>query len=206
MRGLNKERRQPPQKRMSTSAPQIAAPRQLEKQVKKTFTSVDGMELKSLPPFSKEYMNKEITDCDGTISIPCVGTVYTFCKIRLATLFLLMQEKFSNQITVISIDELKKDVASLKWDIRMSVVKKTETDNIIEKAVGKTTEVPLKAQVANQRAATQPQSSPGKKHVNFYSYTKIKAIKVIFYIQLHFKYIFCFFYIFVKKATKFSCK
>jgi len=38
-------------------------------------------------------MNKEITDCDGTISIPFVGTVYKFCKIRLATLFLLLQQK-----------------------------------------------------------------------------------------------------------------
>jgi len=72
MRSLNKERKQPPQTRMSTSALQIAAHRQLEKQVKKTFTSVDGMELKSLPFFSKEYMNKKITDCDGTISIPFV--------------------------------------------------------------------------------------------------------------------------------------
>jgi len=72
MKGLNKEERQPPQNRMSTSAPQIAAPRQVEKQVQKTFTLVDGMKLKSLPHFSKEYMNKEITYCDGTISIPFI--------------------------------------------------------------------------------------------------------------------------------------
>jgi len=48
-----------------------------------------------------------------------------------------------------------------------------ETDDIIKKAVGQTTEVPLKAQEANQRAATETQSSPGKKHVKFYSYKKI---------------------------------
>jgi len=62
---------------------------------------------------------------------------------------------------------LKKDIASLKWDIRKSGIKKTETDDIIKKAVGQTTEVPLKAQEANQRAATETQSSPGKKHVTF---------------------------------------
>jgi len=88
---------------------------------------------------------------------------------------------------------LKKDIASLKWDIKELRVKKTETDDIIKKAVGQITEVSLKAQEANQRAATETQSSPGKKHVNFYSYKTIKAIKVIFYIQLHFKYIYCFF-------------
>jgi len=55
---------------MSTSAPQNAAPRQVDqKQMRKTFTSVDGMEWKSLPLFSKEYINREITDCDGTISV-----------------------------------------------------------------------------------------------------------------------------------------
>jgi len=51
-----------------------------------------------------------------------------------------------------------------------------ETDDVIKKVVGQITEVPLKAQKANQRAATKPQSSSGKKHVNFYSYKKIKAI------------------------------
>jgi len=68
---------------------------------------------------------------------------------------------------------LKKDIASLKWDIEELRVKKMETDDIIKKAVGQTTEVPLKAQEANQRAATETQSSPGKKHVKFYSYKKI---------------------------------
>jgi len=70
MKGLNKERRQSPQNRMSTSAPQNAAPKQVDqKQMQKIFTSGDGMKWESLPLFSKEYKNREITDSDGTISI-----------------------------------------------------------------------------------------------------------------------------------------
>jgi len=69
MKGLNKERRQSPQNKMDTSARQNTAFRQVEKPMQKTFTSVDGVELKSLPLFSKEIMNNEITDCNGTISI-----------------------------------------------------------------------------------------------------------------------------------------
>ena len=39
-------------------------------------------------------MNKEITDCDGKISIPFVKTVYEFCKLRLTLLLLLQQKVF----------------------------------------------------------------------------------------------------------------
>jgi len=45
-----------------------------------TLTSVDRMKLKSLPLFSKEIMNKEITDCDGTISIHVVEQFLNFAK------------------------------------------------------------------------------------------------------------------------------
>jgi len=48
---------------------QNTAPRQVKKKIQKTLASVDGMELKALLISSKELtMNKEITDCDGTIS------------------------------------------------------------------------------------------------------------------------------------------
>jgi len=57
---------------------------------------------------------------------------------------------------------LKKDIASLKWDIKELEVKETKADDIIKKAVGQIGEVTLKAQEANQRAATQPQISHSK--------------------------------------------
>jgi len=56
---------------------------------------------------------------------------------------------------------LKKDIASLKWDIKVLGVKKTEADNIIKKAVEQISDIPIKAQEANQRASTKPQILPG---------------------------------------------
>jgi len=57
---------------------------------------------------------------------------------------------------------LKKDIASLDWDIKKFEVKKTEADDIIKKAVEQNSEVPLKAHEPNQRASTKPQISHGK--------------------------------------------
>jgi len=82
---------------------------------------------------------------------------------------------------------LKKDIASLKWDFKKLRVNRTEADNITKRAVEQISEVPLKAQDANQRASTKPQISPGRIIFQYsYSYNKIKPIKVIFHTQLRF--------------------
>jgi len=57
---------------------------------------------------------------------------------------------------------LKKDIASLKWDIKKLGGKKTEAGDIIKRAVEQISDIPIKAQKANQRASTKPQILPGK--------------------------------------------
>jgi len=54
IKGLGKERRQSSQNKVNTLPRQNTAPRQVEKQMQKTLTSVDEMELKSLPLTSKD--------------------------------------------------------------------------------------------------------------------------------------------------------
>jgi len=57
---------------------------------------------------------------------------------------------------------LKKDIASLKWDIKKLVGKKTEADDIVKRAVEQISDMPIKAQKANQRASSKPQILPGR--------------------------------------------
>jgi len=99
---------------------------------------------------------------------------------------------------------LDRELNSLKWNVKELERKKKEADARIQTDVEQINELPLENQEVNQETSTKPHHLPGKILLQYFSYSKMKSIKMVLYLITFFFFI-CFLYICINtKSTAFK--